>query len=86
LGFIETFQPKKYRKLAFSVGFFRKNRTQGKKHPLQKMIGSTGSIYGKIFRLLAFVMEKLDKVQSGWEVSHCSPHLDPFTRFQFFEG
>ncbi len=48
------------------------------------MITSTSGIYGEIFRLLAFVIDELDKVQFGWEASPCSPHLDPFTRFSIF--
>jgi hypothetical protein len=75
LDFIEIFQPKKRQKLAFSVDFFPKNKAWRKKTFRTKMITSTNGIYGEIFRLLAFVIDELDKVQFGWEASPCSPHF-----------
>ncbi len=56
----------------------------GKNTFARKMIDSTSGIYGKIFRLLAFIIEELDKIQFCWEVPQYPPHLDPFTRFSIF--
>ncbi len=48
------------------------------------MITSTSGIYGKIFRLLAFVIEKLNKIEFVWEAPSWLPHLNTFTRFSIF--
>ncbi len=47
------------------------------------MIISVSGIYVKIFSL-AFVIEEPDKIQFGWEISSCLPHLNTFTRFSIF--
>jgi hypothetical protein len=86
LDFIEIFQPKKRQKLAFSVEFFQKTEHREKKRPLQKMFTSTSSIYGKIFRLLAFVIEELDKIQFDWEALSCPPIWTPLHGLQFFSN
>ncbi len=48
------------------------------------MITSTSGINGKIFRLLTFVIEELDKMQFGWEVPPCALIWTPSQGFQFF--
>ncbi len=50
------------------------------------MITSTNGIYGKIFRLIAFVIEELDKIQFGWEVPPCPLIWTPLQGFQFFSN
>jgi hypothetical protein len=48
------------------------------------MIISTSGIYGKIFRLFAFVIQELDKIQFVWGAPSCLPHLNTFTRLSVF--
>ena len=85
-GLHRDISAQKASKICIFFRIFPKSRTQGEKSPLQKIITSTSRLYDKIFRLLAFVIEELDKVQFGWEIPPCSPHLDPFTRFSLFSN
>jgi hypothetical protein len=48
------------------------------------MITLMSSIYDKIFRLLAFVIEELEKAQFSWEVPPCDPDLERFPKFSNF--
>jgi hypothetical protein len=73
LSFIEIFQPKKASKISIFCGALPKKQNMGKNTFARKMIDSTSGIYGKIFRLLAFVIEELDKIQFDWEAPSCPP-------------
>jgi hypothetical protein len=81
-GLHRDISAQKASKISIFCRFFpHKQNMEEKKHSVQKIITSTSGIYSEIFRLLAFVIDELDKVQFGWEASPYSPHLDPFTRF-----
>jgi hypothetical protein len=64
-------------KLTFSYEISQKDRTQGKKLLLPKMITPTSSIYAKIFRLLSFEIVELGQVQLSWITPPWSLPLEP---------
>jgi hypothetical protein len=64
--------------------FPKKTKHERKKLLIPKMVTSTSSIYGKIFRLLSFEVMELCKIQFSWGARPCTPSRIPLQRFQLF--